>query len=159
MPSNRNSYTPELANVWFALAGSVVTQPRFSFKEREISILAVLAAYDAPYVVYAHSKIALKCGLCEEQVQQAVDGKIPGGLSQEEAMVYELSLKMANLRGPLDDGSFERAEKILGKVKIAGLAHLVTAYIHVALLTNISNGFVPEEEPGVFRAKKGANVV
>ncbi|MCJ1390654.1 hypothetical protein MMC18_003515 [Xylographa bjoerkii] len=158
-PYSSLHYTPELIDPWFGLAGAVVGQARFSVKEREISILAVLAAYDAPFVLYAHSEIAVVCGLSKEQVQQAIDGKVPVGLSEQEAMVYELSLKLASFRGPLDRESFNRAENVLGKAKIAGLAHLVTGYIHVAMLTNIGDGAVPEPKEGVFLAKKGNNVV
>lgn len=153
------SYTPELIDPWFKLAAAVTGQKRFTPRERELSILAVLAVYDSPYVLYAHSEIGVVSGLSREQVQQAVQGKIPEGLSDEEATTYWLSLKLATIRGPLESADFERALSVIGREKIAGLAHLVSGFIHVAMLTNIADGEVPERKESVFLASKGPNAV
>jgi len=85
------SYTPELIEPWFKLAFAVTGQKRFTPRERELSILAVLAVYDAPYVLYAHSEIAVVAGLSKDQVQQAVQGKAPDNLSEQEAMLPQFS--------------------------------------------------------------------
>ncbi|QRD92132.1 hypothetical protein F9C07_13368 [Aspergillus flavus] len=69
-----------------------------SLDKRELAVLAVMTEYDAPYVLYAHSEIALAAGLSREQIQQAVDGMVPDGLDEQEAMVYSLVLKLATLR-------------------------------------------------------------
>ena len=132
-------------------------QKRFTPRERELSILAVLAVYDSPYVLYAHSEIGVVSGLSKEQVQQAVLGKMPEGLSKHEETTYWLSLKLATIRGPLDGADFERAEAVIGREKIAGLAHLVSGFVHVAMLTNIADGEVPEKKENVFLASKDPN--
>jgi len=74
-----------LIEPWFKLAFAVAGQKRFTPRERELSILAVLAVYDAPYVLYAHSEIAVVAGLSKDPVQQAVQGKAPN-LSEQKAM-------------------------------------------------------------------------
>ncbi|OGM40952.1 hypothetical protein ABOM_010493 [Aspergillus bombycis] len=42
-------YTEDLAKPWFNLAFAITRQERFTIKERERVILAVLTEYDAPY--------------------------------------------------------------------------------------------------------------
>jgi len=143
-----------LIEPWFKLAFAVTGQKRFTPRERELSILAVLAVYDAPYVLYAHSEIAVVAGLSKDQVQQAVQGKAPDNLSEQEAITYMLSLKLARMRGPLDSETFTQAQSVLGKAKLAGLAHLVSGFIHVAMLTNIGDGDVPEKDDCVFLASR-----
>jgi len=95
-----------LIEPWFKLAFAVTGQKRFTPRERELSILAVLAVYDAPYVLYAHSEIAVVAGLSKDQVQQAVQGKAPDNLSEQEAMLPQFSdvasvLRRANVAKPL----------------------------------------------------------
>ena len=117
-------------------------------------MLAVLAIIDSPYPLYAHSQIALACGLTREQIQHAVNGICPLGLSDTEAAVYELALEMARLKGPLGQSAFVKAEQLLGQTKIARVAHLVAAYVYVSLLSNIGDCGVPQPRDGVFLAKK-----
>jgi hypothetical protein len=117
-------------------------------------VLAVTSVYDAPYVLYAHSEIGRAAGLSEAQVQQAADGEVPSGLSEAERMVYGLSLKLVNLRSRLDQETFDEAERVLGKTRIAGLGHLVTGYISAAMMSNIGDGRIPSPKEGVFMAKR-----
>lgn len=55
----------------------------------------MLVVYDAPYVLYAHSEIAVVAGLSKDQVQQAVQGKAPDNLSEQEAMARPYAAKSA----------------------------------------------------------------
>ncbi|KAI9714018.1 MAG: hypothetical protein M1820_000748 [Bogoriella megaspora] len=149
-------YTPEIIDPFFELGFAVTRQTRFTPKERELIVLAVLAEYDAPYPLYIHSEIALKCGLSELQVQQAVNGTTPDGLGVVEATIYEFALKLTRLRGPLPATDFEHARKKLPEHRIAGLAHVVCGYTQVCLLSNIGDNYVPPAKEGVFRATKNS---
>ena len=116
-------------------------------KERELVTLAVLTEYDTPYVLYAHAENALAAGLSREQIQQAVHGKVPGGLDEQEAMVQ--------LRRPMQDEEYDEAVGILGRERIAGLVHIASLYIYAVMLTNIgSDGDVPPTKEGSFIATK-----
>jgi alkylhydroperoxidase/carboxymuconolactone decarboxylase family protein YurZ len=151
-----NSYTEDFSAEWFKLAFAVTRQKRLDMREKELCILAVLAEYDAPYLLYAHSNIAVRLGLTEAQVQAAVHGTLPTGLTERESAVYGLALKLASLRHPMDDESFEQARKALERDEIAGVAHIVSGYIYVAMLTNLSNLGKPEGKAGVFFATRNA---
>jgi 4-carboxymuconolactone decarboxylase len=124
----------------------VTRQTRISRKQRELAILAVLSVYNAPYVLYAHSKISKQAGFSDEQISEASRGIVPAGLTEEEVAAYTAALQIASSRGPLEGRPWDQAQKTLGREKIAGLAHLVSGFIYVALLTNIGDGKVPEKQ-------------
>lgn len=148
------SYTEDISDPWFALSSKVMRQERFTFKEKELCILAVLSEYDVPYVLYAHSQIGIYAGFNEDQIQQAVHGKLPNGLDDREAAIYSLALTLARLHGPMRDGAFEDAKSILRQDQIAGVAHIVSGYIYVAMLSNISGAGAPSGGEGIFQAIK-----
>jgi hypothetical protein len=133
-------------------------QQRFTFKEKELCILAVLSEYDVPYVHYAHSEIALAIGFTKKQVQQAVHGKLPDGLEARESAVYSLAVTLTKLRGQLNDECFEHAKEMLGRDGVAGVAHIVCGYIYVAILSSISGAGCPESEKGTFLATKNPDL-
>ncbi|KAH8427710.1 carboxymuconolactone decarboxylase family protein [Aspergillus melleus] len=146
-------YTPEIAEPWFNLALTVTRQQRLTMREKELAVLAVLAEYDAPYVLYTHSQVAIAVGLSQEQVQQAVDGEAPNGLSESEAEVYSFALELARLRGPMDSAVFDNAKSALSRDRMVGLAHIVSGFIYTSMLCNVSDGEVPAPAEGAFVAK------
>ncbi|KAI0474593.1 AhpD-like protein [Xylaria cf. heliscus] len=147
-------YTEDISGPWFTLASKVMRQQRFTFREKELAIIAVLSEYDVPYVLYAHSEIAICAGFTTEQVQQAFHGKLPSGLDARESAVFQLALRLARLRRPLDDEAFNEAKDILGTDGVAGIAHIVSGYIYVAMLSNISGTGAPVAGEGMFQATK-----
>lgn len=136
-------YTEELSDPWFALAFAVTKQNRFTSREKELCILAVLSQRDAPYLYYAHSIIATAIGFTEIQIQQAFQGDLPEELNEREHAIFKLSLVLTNLRQPMEDEPFKHFEAVLGRDGIAGIAHLVSGYVYVAILANISDSVVP----------------
>ncbi|KAF2229269.1 hypothetical protein EV356DRAFT_475695 [Viridothelium virens] len=147
-------YTPDIIEAYFQCAFAVGKQERFTPRERELCVLAVLAVYDAPYPLYIHSEVAVKCGISASEVQQAVNGKTPDGLEKVEAIIYNFSLNLAQSRSPLDAATFEEARNVLGRERVAGLAQLVCAYVQVSILSNIDGGKIPARKEGVFFASK-----
>jgi alkylhydroperoxidase/carboxymuconolactone decarboxylase family protein YurZ len=156
MTQARYSYTEDVSDEWYKLAFAVTRQKRLDMREKELCILAVLAEYNVPYILYAHSSIAVRLGFTEAQVQAAVNGTLTAGLNERESAVYSLALKLASLHHPMDDETFEQARRALERDEIAGVAHIVSGYIYVAMLSNLSNLGIPEERAGVFVATKSA---
>ncbi|KAK7744553.1 hypothetical protein SLS53_003438 [Cytospora paraplurivora] len=147
-------YTEDVSDPWYALSLKVMRQERFTAREKELCIFAVLSEYDTPFVHYAHSQIGLWVGFSKEQVQQAVHGHSPDGLDPREAAIYSLAVKLAKLRGPLSDGSFQQAMEVLQRDEVVGVVHIVSGYVYVAMLSNISAAGVPEVKEGTFQATK-----
>lgn len=148
------SYTEDLSDPWFALSIKVMRQERFTLREKELCIFAVLSEYDVPFVHYAHSQIGLWAGFSEEQVQQAVHGKLPDGLDLRESTIYSLALTLTKLRGPLSEKRFNESREVLQHDEVVGVVHIVSGYVYVAMLANISVAGVPEVKEGTFQASK-----
>lgn len=136
-----DSYTPDLFQPFMGAGDAVLNQKDFTPRARELVILAVMAVVDCPFVLYAHIRVAVKVGLSEEQVATACKGKVPTGLTEEEAVIYATGLELARSRGPLDEESWQRAERALGREKSARIAHIVGLYLYSSTLLNL--GAIP----------------
>ena len=129
-----SSYTPELLQPYAAVANAIVNQKDFAPTERELVALAVAAVHDLPYVLYAHTRIALHTGMTDQQIALASKGNKPGGLTDEETVVYTTALELAETKTPLKEETWQRAEASLGKVRCARLAHVVGLYLYTGSL-------------------------
>ena len=124
-----------------SMADAILNQKDFDPRARELVILAVMAVIECPFVLYAHTRIAVKEGLSDEQVALACKGETPLGLTEEEAVVYVTALELARSRGPLDEQCWQWAERALGREKCARLAHVVGLYLYTSTFLNM--GAIP----------------
>ena len=124
-----------------AIGDAVLNQKDFEPRARELVILAVMAVVECPFIVYAHTRVAIKLGLSEEQVARACKGMVSTGLSEEESVIYTTALELARSRGPLDEQVWQRAEGALGREKCARLAHVVGVYLYSSTILNL--GAIP----------------
>ena len=71
---NINNFSPELAE-WLVLEGygKVLGRPGLSFKERELCIVAVLAAMKFEDQLYSHIIGAIKAGASIEEIQMVIE--------------------------------------------------------------------------------------
>lgn len=127
------------------IGDAILNQKDFEPRARELVILAVMAVIDCPFVLYAHTRIAMKLGLSEEQVALACKGKLPTGLAEEETIIYETALQLTRSRGPLDEETWQRAERALGREKVARLAHVVGVYQYSSTIINLGAIPVPKD--------------
>lgn len=88
-------------------------------------------------MLYAHTLIAKRIGLSQEQITSASKAEIPNELTLSELVAYQTALEMANGRKQLSEASWERACEVLGREKTASVAHLVSGYVYVAILLNV----------------------
>ena len=139
------SYTPDLFQPFMGLGDAVLNQKGLEPRARELVILAVIAVIDCPFMLYAHTRIAKNLGLSEEQIALACKGDLPTGLTEEEAIVYTTALELTRSRGPLDEQTWQRAEKALGREKAARLAHVVGLYQYCSTLLNLGAVPVPKD--------------
>lgn len=128
-----------------AIGDAILNQKNFEPRARELAILAVMAVYDVPFVVYAHTRIATKLGLSEEQISSACKGITPVGLTEDEATVYVTALELARSRGPLDEETWQAAKKVLGRERCARLGHVVGLYLYPSTLLRLGAILAPED--------------
>ncbi|KAH7371735.1 AhpD-like protein [Pyrenochaeta sp. MPI-SDFR-AT-0127] len=131
-------YTPHIAPAAFSLMQTIYTPATLPARLRQLGILAVASVYKAPYVLYCHTPVSEKLGFSEQQFRDAVDGVTPQSLSDSESVAFETALKLARDRHALSDEDFARAETVLGKEGVAGLANVVAGYVYVCILVNVA---------------------
>ena len=136
-----DSYTPDLFQPFMGIGDAILNQKDFEPRARELVVLAVMAVIDCPFVLYAHTRLAINLGLSEEQVADASKGRVPKDLIEEEAIIYTTGLELARSRGPLDEQIWQRAEGALGRKKSARLAHIVGLYLYAGTILNL--GAIP----------------
>ena len=140
-----NRYTPDILPSYLKLADAVLQQKGIEPRSRELASLAVTAVFDVPFIRYAHSQVGLKLGLSQAQVASAVSGRTPNGLTDTEVATYELALKLARARGPLDKASWEVAETQLGREGAARVGHVVAWFVYNSTLLNLGAVEVPSD--------------
>ena len=124
---------------------AILNQSGLSLRSRELAILAVLAVYDIPFVLYAHTRIALKAGLSGAQIARAVKGEVPESLEEVEDVVYETALELAKGRKSLGEEAWRRAETTLGKEGAARVAQVVGLYLYVGTFMRLGDIGAPVE--------------
>ena len=124
---------------------AILNQSGLSLLSRELAILAVLAVYEIPFVLYAHTRIALKAGLSDAQIALAIKGETPEGLEEGDRVVYVTALGLAKGSGPLDEEVWRTAEATLGKVGTARVAQVVGLYLYVGTFMRLGDVPAPPE--------------
>ena len=72
------------------------------------------AIYDAPYILYAYTAMALEIGLSQKQIASASKAEVPTGLTSSELVAYQTTLELAAGRRQFDRASWGRCFEVLG---------------------------------------------
>lgn len=129
--------TQAWANLHLAVAGLLDSS------EAECAVLGVLSVTKPTYGIYAHTILAEKAGLTAEQVASMIAGTCPSSITERQKAIYQLAVKLAEMRGPLDMASFEAAEAVLGKDGVAGAVHQSAAFMYAAMMLNAGDVCLP----------------
>lgn len=114
--------------------GPTTVKPR----NRELAVLGLASVLDVPYIDYCHRPLGLKFGIEPAQWLEGLAGRVPQGLTTEEAMAYRLGRIFTTLTGPLDDATWKEATACMDKAQIVGIIHTVAGYRWVALLDHVN---------------------
>lgn len=135
--------SPEVGNAMQQVGAKIRFSTSLTARERELSILAVAGVLRCDFERLAHEPAARKAGLTQEQVSAVLSGRVPGGLTDHEALVCGLAQAMTAERN-LSDESYEAGLATLGKERLAALTFLVGYYSALALSLAVFRPFLPE---------------
>jgi 4-carboxymuconolactone decarboxylase len=151
-PRDPSSLTDELGRLYGAFNARLLDPPvgtaiqqlgaalRFgtelSDREREIVILEVARSERAEYEWAAHTKVARRVGMSEDEISALLDGSSSPSLSPSERSVRELARELIAERD-LDDQTFTAAEAAIGPRKIFDVVSLIAHYQHTALAMRV----------------------
>lgn len=122
------------------------TKPR----NRELAVTAFISVTKVPYMHHCHMIVGEKksnLNFTPEQLTDALAGKMPQGLNEEEQAAYSLGKLLATLRTPMDDQSWEQYARKLQKSEIVGIANFVGVYQWLALLTHLNGEDLRWDKP------------
>ncbi len=109
----------------------------------ELVILVVARNWSQDYEWFVHAPIALKQGIRPEIVAAIEDGRRPESLSEDEAICYDFSTELQNLKR-VSDATYARAQKRFGDKGIVDLTAIVGYYTLLAMELNVARYAVPE---------------
>jgi 4-carboxymuconolactone decarboxylase len=112
-------------------------------RERELGILAVAGELHSDFERLAHEPAARTLGLTQPQVNEVLSGRVPDGLSEEEALVCRLAAIMAADRA-LGDEDYAVGQTVLGRERLAELTWLVGYYSALALALAVFRPVLPD---------------
>ncbi|TVY40039.1 hypothetical protein LSUB1_G003941 [Lachnellula subtilissima] len=141
-PFNQLLYTPTIVQSWTAQqlgAAGLMTS-----KENEAAVLGILSINRATYGLYAHTLLAQKAGFTLEQVLSMLAGFCATGLSTRESAIYNLAVKLAQMRGPLDQASYDAAFAVLGHEGVEATIQQAAAFSYSAMMLNAGDVCVPQ---------------
>ncbi|XTI87869.1 hypothetical protein V2W45_1392159 [Cenococcum geophilum] len=86
-----------------------------------------------------HTRLAKTASFSPGQVADAREGKLPQVLSEREEVAYVFAGELVRMRGPLGDGAFERAKKVLGREGVIALMYLTGSFLYSNVLLNVTD--------------------
>ena len=141
-PFNSLLYGPEVGQAYLDYFTAEKKNTSLPERVHEIVILAVGAAWNSPYELYAHSAVGKSVGLPEEVVQAIVSGQAPKGVSEQEASAYEFSHQLAATHR-VDAAAYARAKAAFGDKGLVDLVMLVGLYLVTCTVLNAFEVPVP----------------
>jgi 4-carboxymuconolactone decarboxylase len=135
--------TPEVGNAMQQVGAKIRFAAALTDRERELAILTVAGYLRSDFERLAHEPAARAAGLTAAQVNAALSGRVPDGLTDSEALVGRLARVMTAER-TLQDADYDAGLAGLGRERLADLTWLVGYYSALALSLAVFRPFLPE---------------
>lgn len=145
-PFNPALLNPELTSAAAQLLLGEREHTSLSARVREVVILAVGAAWQSEYEMYAHTAAARAAGLSEEAIRVLVSGGIPADLSKDEAIAAELTRQLSTAHR-VDETLYRKAENSFGTKGLTDIVMLIGIYHTVSLMLNLFEIPAPRSTP------------
>ncbi|WP_458319828.1 carboxymuconolactone decarboxylase family protein [Mycolicibacterium brisbanense] len=135
-PFNPALHNPEMTSAAASLLLGEREHTSLSPRVREVVILAVGAAWQSEYEMYAHTAAARKVGLSEDAIRALVSGAVPDDLSKDETIAAELTRQLSTSHR-VDEALYQQAETCFGAKGLTDIAMLIGIYHTVSLTLNL----------------------
>ena len=134
-PFNPALLTPAISKAFMEFVLVEHENTSLSQRAREVVILTVGAAWQAPYELYAHCAVGRHVGLSDDEVRILAEDGLPEDLSDTETVAHRVA-RALSVEHHLDDALYREAEKLLGAngimdaVVLTGIYHTVCAILN-----------------------------
>ncbi len=106
-------------------------------KLTEFAILTAARKWTNNWEWNAHSTAAAAAGLSADIMAAVADGRRPDRMSEDEALVYDLSLELQNNQS-VSDGTYARAIAKFGEPGVVELASIQGYYAYLAMVMDVA---------------------
>ena len=142
-PFNVLLRSPELADHVQKVGAYLRFKSSLPPRLNELAILVNARFWGSKYEWYAHRPLAATAGLAESIADALAQGKRPGGLKEDEAVVYEFCTTLHRTHA-VDDALFARAVAALGEQGVVDLIGVSGYYTLVSMVLNVAEVPLPE---------------
>ena len=138
-PFNPALLTPAISKAFMEFGLVEHESTSLSQRAREVVILTVGAAWQAPYELYAHCAVGRHVGLSDDEVRILAEGGLPKDLSDTETVAHGVA-RALSVEHRLDEALYREAEKLLGAngimdaVILTGMYHTVCAILNAFVI-------------------------
>jgi 4-carboxymuconolactone decarboxylase len=138
-PFNPALLNPAISKAFFEFVLVEHENTSLSERAREVVILTVGAAWQAPYELYAHRAVGRHVGLSDDEVRTLAEGGLPMNLSATETVARRIA-RALSVEHHLDEALYREAEKLLGAngimdaVVLTGIYHTVSAILNAFVI-------------------------
>jgi 4-carboxymuconolactone decarboxylase len=120
-------------------------------KLTEFAILTAARRWTNNWEWNAHSTAAASAGLSADIMSAVADGRRPDRLSEDEAIVYDVSLELQNNQS-VSDATYAKAVARFGEPGVVELASIQGYYAYLAMVMNVARiGVQPGASPQLER--------
>jgi 4-carboxymuconolactone decarboxylase len=147
-PYNPMIRSPVLGQRLYDLFYYLRWQTSVPVKLNEFAILIIGRQWRSQVEWFAHAPLAAKAGVSANVIADLKAGKRPGGMADDEAVVYDFVTELTTTK-KVSDETFARAKKIFNDQQIVDLTALAGNYVMVAMMLAMAEETVPpgKEEP------------
>ena len=133
---------PELMNLTFEWRQHVQSRNVLDQRQAELVILLTARQWTQQYEWNAHEPAALKAGLAPEIVAAIKDGRRPGRMAEDEAILYDLCLELQQNHS-VTDSTYARALAKFGEAGIVEATSMAGYYALLAMVMNTARTPLP----------------
>jgi 4-carboxymuconolactone decarboxylase len=147
-PYNLLLRSPVLGQRLFDLFYYLRWQTSVPTRLNEFAILVIARQWRSQVEWFAHAPIAAKAGLSPAIIAELKANKRPGGMAEDEAVVYDFITQLTTTQ-KVSDATFARARKMFNDQQIVDLTAVAGNYVMVAMTLAMAEQTVPpdKEEP------------
>lgn len=143
-PFNTWLRSPALADKMQAVGEHIRFHSSVPRKLNEFAILITARAWNARYEWYAHYPLALQAGLEPAVAADLAQGRRPGAMSHDEAVVYDFCTELRRDKR-VSDATFAAARSLLGEQGVVDLIAVNGYYDLVSMTLNVAEVPVPPD--------------
>lgn len=149
-PYNPMMRSPVLGQRLFDLFAYLRWDTSVPTKLNEFAIIIVGRQWRSQVEWFAHAPLAQKAGLSAEIIADLKANKRPGGMAEDEAVVYDFVTELTTTH-KVSDETYARAKKIFSDQQIVDLTAVSGNYVMVAMLLAMAEESTPPGKEAPFK--------